>query len=484
MSMNDLNPLHILRRFKNLFGTTHNGSRDLYEVFGYSRNPTFMECMVKFTRQGVAGRIIDAPASALWTDPPQITSNDTAWDQTWKDICVQTHLWERVGRADRLAGIGKYSILLIGFNDGLPLDKPVNAAKVRTQKKKILYIQPYSIESAKIEKLLDNPQHEHHMQPEMYKINPKSDINPLSQPEGTKGPNVAQHLAPFNVHYSRIVHVCENPLENEIYGNPRLERVFNLLDDLLKVTGGTAETFWLAGNRGMQIDIDKELALNDTDEKALSDEIEEYIHNLRRVIRTRGVKINNLGADVPDPTGTYNVIIQELAGGTGIPRRILTGSEAGQLASEQDRANWADRVVERRTEFGTPRVIFPLINRLTIGGALTIKDANTFTITIHWPEAYHLSPLEKAQTAAQHARSATNFAKAIETMAKLNQGTPGTPDTTDPNGNTIPGTPGEPGLNLADLVTVDEARKFIGLDKPEVTADGASDVNDATSSQG
>ena len=463
-----------IRRLGGIFGTMFQGRRNLYDVFGYTKNPTFLEVMTKYTRQDIAGRVIDAPATALWTNPPHITSNIAEWDTIWQDLIIQLALFERIERLDKLAGIGKYSVLLIGYNDGKALDQPVNAATVRRAQKKILYLQPYSCNSAEIVKYVDNVGSEHYMKPEMYKIDPKNDIDMLGQPKKLGMGGSAAGLASFNVHFSRILHVCENPLENEVFGSPRIERVYNILDDLLKVTGGTAETFWLAGNRGLHIDVDKDMSFGPSDEAGLAAEVDEYTHNLRRIIRTRGVKVNALGSDVPDPRGAFEILISILSGATGIPRRILTGSEAGQLASEQDRANWADRQEERRSDFGNPRIIIPLLKALTINGVLPAPE--DIQITVDWPSAFKMSPLENAQTSAQHARSATNFASAIDKMEKLKMGTPGTPDTTDANGNVIPGKPGKDGVNLGDLVTIDEARKFIGLDKPETTINSSSDL--------
>ena len=467
---------HGWRKLGGMFATMFGGRRNLYDVFGYSRNPTFSDCMAKYVRQDIAARVIDAPAAALWTNPPQIIAEQEDWNIAWLNLVIQCQLWERIERLDKLAGLGKYSIVLIGFNDGLPLDQPVNPTKVARSDRKVLYLQPYSVESAEIQMFEDNHTSEHYMKPKMYLIDPKNEIAPLSQPS-KQGAIPAKGLSKFQVHHSRVLHICENPLENDVFGAPRLERVYNILDDLLKVTGGTAETFWLTGNRGMQVDIDKDMELDPGDEKALAAELDEYSQNLRRVIRTRGVKINNLGSDNPDPTGTFNVLIQMLSGATGIPRRILTGSEAGQLASDQDRANWADRIDERRSDFGNPIVLIPLLAKLSQYGALPIPEK--LVITINWPNAFKLSPLENAQTSAQHARSATNFAKAIETMYNLNLGTPGSEGVTDPETGAVSGAVAAiPGADLGDLISIDEARKMIGLDKPENTIDGVEDLLD------
>lgn len=470
-----------VRNLGALLANVFSSRRNLYDVFGYTINPSFQQCMAKYVRQDIAGRVVDAPANALWTNPPVITSNNADWDQTWRDFIIQLRLWERLNRADKLAGIGKYSIILIGFNDGQTLDKPVNASRVAAQQKKVLYLQPYSSESAKISKYVNNTASEHFMKPEIYTIDPKHDIDILGQHKQISGiPAIG--MAPFTVHRSRVLHICENPMENEVFGAPRMERVFNVLDDLLKVTGGAAETFWLTANRGLHIDIDKDLSMDPADEDALADEIDEYSNNQRRIIRTRGTKVSSLGSDVVDPRGAHSILLATLSSATGIPQRILTGAEAGQLASEQDRANWADRVDERRSDFAMPRVLLPLMGLLTLGGALEAPD--DLTVSVLWPHAFKLNPLEAAQTSAQHARSATNFASTFDKLEKLKRGEPGTAPTTSPDGTVIPGTPAIEGADYTGFVSVEEARIFIGLDKPENTIDGAADIMDPTSYQG
>lgn len=450
------------------------GRRNLYDVFGYSWNPTYDQRFFKYLRQDVAARVVDAPAAALWTNPPQVTSTSQEWNDLWEDLIARMNLFSNIERTDKLAGIGRFALLLIGYNDAGSLDQPVNTRAITQKTQKILYLQPYSERTVTIKSYNLNPRSEGFMRPEIYTIQPMSEYIIGFDGRGSKGSG--KSLASFDVHASRVVHIAENILENGVFGSPRMERVYNILDDILKVTGGSAETFWLTANRGLHIDIDKDLEMDSDDEANLSDEVDEYSNQLRRVLRTRGTKVTSLGSDTPDPTGTFKVLISVLSGATGIPNRILIGAEAGQLASEQDRANWADRVDERRASWGNPYVLFPLIKGLTHAGYL--PGDPLMEITVEWPTSFKMSPLEKAQTSAQHARSATNFAKAIETMETLKRGEPGTPDSTSPDGTVIPGTPAIPGLDLggSELITIDEAREMIGLDKPPVTFDSGEDV--------
>lgn len=457
-----------IRGWEGLIGTS---ARNLYTTFGYTDNVQFEHRFRKYLRQDIAARIVDAPAAALWTNPPEIISTSDSWNEAWGNLVARHDLYAAIEKADKLAGIGRFSILIIGFNDGNGLEMPVNTARLHKNEQKVLFLQVYSEQSVRIESFVRDSSSERFQKPEYYTVQPDAALAVGFDSKGRTG-----KLGSFRVHASRVIHIAENTLENDIYGSPRMERVYNVLDDLLKVVGGSAETFWLIANRGLHIDVDKEMELEGDDAAALSDEVDEYEAGLRRVIRTRGVTVKPLGSDRVDPTGVFKVIISCISGATGIPSRILIGSEAGQLASEQDRANWADRIDERRANFGNPVVLHQLIKRLT--EVRYFEPEELIQITIAWPSAFKMSPLEASQTSAQHARSATNFAKAIETMHTLNQGTPGSEGKVDGEGNPIPGTAIEevPGADLGELVTIDEARRFIGLDKPKVTFDSGDDL--------
>lgn len=379
-----------------LLGMQFGGKRDLYEVFGYKVRPTFDDYLAKYARQDIAKRIVDAPVQATWVHGVEVDGGKI-FNTKWEVLVKELRLFNMFERADKLAGIGRYSIILIGFEGSSSLETEIIRAK------SILYMHTYSEASVEILKFVDNPTDRRFGLPEMYKV---SVTDPTSEVllKGTRRRTVTKDM---NVHWSRILHIAENCLEDNVLGVPRMSPVFNRLDDLEKVVGGSAEIFWLIANRGLHIDVDKEMELGTKDAKDLADEIDEYQHDLRRVIRTRGVKIKTLGSETADPEGVVSVAVAMISAGTGIPRRILLGSEAGQLASEQDRANWADRIDERRDEFAEPVMLLQFINRMVMVEILPEPVDLTFT----WPNAFTMSPLEEAQTSAQKARTVINLSK-------------------------------------------------------------------------
>jgi hypothetical protein len=98
-----------------------------------------------------------------------------------------------------------------------------------------------------------------------------------------------------------------------------------------------------------------------------------------------------------------------LAGATSIPQRILTGSEAGQLASEQDRANWATYIERRRKVFAEPYVLKPILLRLEELGYLKPEEAQK--ATFEWPEAFQTNPIEESSIRANDGRALVNYSR-------------------------------------------------------------------------
>lgn len=403
-------------------GLQFDGQRDLYKTFGYKKQLRHEDFLAKYLRQDVAQRIIDKPVNATWSDPPQVIGND-AFNTAWKELTKDNIIWSVLAKLDKFAGLGQFAVLLIGYDDGKDLEKPINTSRSN----KILYYQPFLEGSVRVLEYDEDPKSSRFTRPTIYGITPgDTAVNRLD------AAHKAMTRKEFRCHFTRLLHVADNSFENNILGHSRLEPIYNLLDDLLKTVGGSAETLWLTANRGLHIDVDKELELSPDDAADLSDELEEYQHNLRRIIRTRGVKVSPLVGNYADPYNLFDVQMSLISANSGIPKRVLMGSEAGQLASQQDRANWSIFIAERNMVFAEPFILRAFIQNLQASNVLPESD-----VRVEWPEAYKMSPLERAQTGAQLARSAANVTKAMMNSREC--------------GSTI--------------ITVEEGRRLITFDK-------------------
>ncbi len=395
-------------RLAGFLGKQFGGKRNLYEVYGYPILISSEDMQAKYIRQDIAARIVSLPAEATWFPPPEVQGSNE-FNTRWEEIVNEFPVWNTIYRADKLCALGSFSGIVIG-TDG-------NGS--------LAYLRAFSSRSLNISQWDRNPRSPRFGLPQTYTV---MSVDPQGTGTAIPGSANAQRGLRAELSWEQVVHIVEDKLENDVYGVPRLQLVYNLLEDLMKVVGGSAETFWLLANRGMQADVDKDTVLSEEDAKALNDELEEYMHQLRRVIRTRGVNIKALGSDVPNPKGVFDVIMTLISGATGIPKRILLGSEAGQLASTEDRVQWAARIKERRQKFAGPEVLIPFVKRLQMLGILPEGD-----FTVRWSDPTALTPLEAAQTMAQKARAAINLSKQLD-------------------------------LGEAALLTKDEARSILGFE--------------------
>lgn len=397
------------------FLLTFGGKRDLARVLGYKPTLEYDDYLARYARGDIAGRIVEIPAEATWKTLPRLTGDETLLAETalskkFQRLARKVHLRSMLEKVDVLAGIGRYSVLLIGFGDGKKLDEPVAEGAGGD----VLYLAPFSERSAQPNDVDIDPRSPGFGKPLNYTID-------LARGIQDNDPTIRSVLqrafgepsrASQKVHVSRLVHVAEGTLEDGLFGRPRLRRVWDRLDDIAKISGGSAEVFWMIANRGLQFDVDKDLQLNAEDKADLEKQFEEYEHDQRRMFRTRGVTIkglNELGAGLVNPRQVFSVVASLIVGATDIPYRMLFGTERGQNINAQDRRAWLDQVSSRQKGFATEVVLEPLIEKLVHAGAL---PAVALDAEIVWPPVH--DDLHQAEVADTVARAEANHGKAAE----------------------------------------------------------------------
>jgi hypothetical protein len=347
------------------------GRRDLYRALGYKRALMPEDYRARYLRNAVANRIVKALPKATWRGGAELIEDEdpnieTTFEAAWNDLNKRLNIWDKFYRTDVLAGIGRYAILLIGAPG--ELDTPLERARAE----EIVYLTPYAEEDATIETFEADNKDPRFGLPRFYSVKRTS----LSSATAVNSITTARR-----VHWTRVLHVADGLLDDNIYGEPRLQCIWNLIDDLEKVSGGGAEAFWKRGDGGMQFDLDPLLDVSETQKLQLKDQLHEYEHDLRRMLLTRGVKVNNLGSQVSDFGRSVDSIISQISAGTGIPQRILMGSERGQLASMQDRSNWDDRAADRRLEYADPCVVRPFVDLMIKLGALPVPKNGDYDVS-------------------------------------------------------------------------------------------------------
>jgi len=213
-----------------------------------------------------------------------------------------------------------------------------------------------------------------------------------------------------NVHWSRVIHVAEDLLESNVEGMPKLQAVLNRLIDLDKIAGGSAEMFWRGAFPGLGFQAHEGYTIQGQALIDLQREIEEYMHGLKRYLRLSGIDVKQFRPQVADPSNHVAVQIDLIAAALGIPKRILLGSERGELASTQDEKAFMELIDARRRDHCEATILRPLIDRLILVKVLPQpKDG----YGVEWPELLTLSDKEIAEIAAARTKALKDYVEAI-----------------------------------------------------------------------
>lgn len=383
--------------FAAFLGYSHDGARNLYKQFGYKRILNPLDFYAMYRRNDIANRIVRGYPQATWRDTPVVrddaadNSDTSAFVEAFENLNEAFRLQWYFERADRLSGLGRYSVLLMGFDGNEDMAYPLQGQH------KLLYLSPYSEHNTIVNQWDLDTRSPRFGMPKLYTLQKG---NPV-----TGGRTVSQTRS-ITVHWSRVIHLAETLDDDDVFGIPRLECVFNRLMDLEKVVGGGAETFWLNSRQGMMLTADKDANISPAGIADLKDQAESFEHQLRRTMAMQGVTAQVLNAAIADPSNHVSTLLDLIAGATGYPKRILIGSERGELSSSQDENNWSARIDERRIHFATPNIIKPFIYSMIETGNMPEPSGEWWT---EWPEVAAQSPKEKAEIANLKATAVMNY---------------------------------------------------------------------------
>lgn len=341
---------YVWNRTQALLGVSHEGKRDLYDIYGYPQDlggsAGFLSMYRYATRQGMANRITHGMARSCWRDGFELRSDPEDEESAQLSDVLQelnrAGLTQRLERADVLNRIGRFSVLLVGVPDGLELREPIGRARGAGALKQ-LYFQPYAYDSVEVVKWETDPRSSRYGLPVLYTLTRATNRNN----EKDNSP-----LTALTVHYSRVVHLAENALDSDVEGAGALEPVFNRILDIDKATGGASEAYFRNARRIITTEIDKEFAaglLSDPAQKAAFDEgVQKFTNEWQDHITAAGAKVGQLQSTHYSPLDTVKVALWEISGYTGIPIRILTGEGAGQLAGSEDQLAYNHIVADRQ----------------------------------------------------------------------------------------------------------------------------------------
>jgi len=372
---------------------SYGGDRDIYQALGYLTTINYQDYKDRYLRQDIAKAVIDRPVKATWRGELCLiesdNDNETELEKKFDELNKKLKLKSVFARADRLASIGRYGVIYLGLDDIKTTED--YAIPVKKGQRVLKSVRPFGEGSALIGEYESDVTNERYGMPLFYNI----------QVVNTSGSS-----STIKVHYSRILHIVEDPLESEIEGMPSMESIFNCLMDIEKISGGDAEMFWRGARPGMDAAVKDDYHMTADDETDLKDQFDEYEHNLRRILRTKGIELKQLEQQVADPSTHMDIQLQKISAATEIPKRILTGSERGELASSQDQDEWNTYVQARRDEYAEPNIVRPFVDRCI---ELQILPEPATDYDVDWSDLFAISEAQQVEIGLKRATALNQY---------------------------------------------------------------------------
>lgn len=387
--------------------------RDINDECGYpTTGPLIDQYQELYDREAVAARVVEVWPSETWQvqpsvyeleDPETNTDFEVAWRQLGQSISSEpsyyqdeegSAVWEWLQRADELSGIGHYGVILLGLDDGRDLSEPASPRKGQ----KLTFVRCFPESLSQIVQFESDPRSPRYGLPVRYSIT-------YNDPrEATSG--IGLTFATLDVHWTRVVHVVDNPRSSVVFGAPRMRPVLNRILDLRKLYGGSAEMYWRGAFPGYSVTSHPQLGGDvQLNSESIKTAFENYMNGLQRYLAVTGGVVQSLAPQVVDPSPQIRVQLEAICIELDIPMRIFMGSERGELSSEQDSKAWTKRVRGRQTGKVNPRLIAPFVNRLVYLGVLPEPAG----YSIYWPDITSSTDQEQADIVAKRTAALAQY---------------------------------------------------------------------------
>ncbi len=366
----------------------------------------------KYETNPFAARVVEVFPEQCWQVQPEVYENEdprrrTPFEIDWANLPknLQTKpnyfnspkgnpIWEILKRADKLSGIGRYGIILLGLDDGKELSEPAEPREGQ----KLTFCRVFPENYARIDTFVDDETDPRNGFPETYKVS-------FVKPNSSTSTGFTTYDK--DVHHTRVVHIADNLQSSEYIGLPRQRPVFNNILDLEKLYGGSAEMYWKGAFPGIGFEGLPELMKGAKfNEEDMKQEIEDFMNGLQRYYAIVGARARVLAPAVVDPTPQIKVQIQGICVKLNIPNRVFMGSERGELSSGQDDASWNDILRERHHNYLSPRVISPFANHLI--WLKVLREPASYEIA--WPDLTSQTPQDKAHVSFELSQSLAQYA--------------------------------------------------------------------------
>lgn len=361
--------------------TLHN----VYLDYGYPAQLDFSNFWNMYRRFGIAARVVDLPPDVCWMTHPTVEGS-SAFNAALERLIERLDMWQRVEGLDTRQRVGRYAGMFMRVADNKPPSEPIEGTLSEAA---LVDMTPLYESQLEIVESDNDPTSEQFGQPVMIQY---SQSAPGDRNEETNNT--------INIHASRIVFAAEGADNGWIYGIPALEPIYNSLMDLRKIVGGGAEGFYKNASQNIMFNLqDGASAISYKDKlDKFNEEYDNFSRDrFRRGMWTPGMDASVLQSTLVQPQQFFEIALNDVAAGSGIPATILIGKQTGRLASEEDSAHFLSTQQSRRENFCTP------MTRDVIDWCIKYGILPASEYTVEWDDLLARSDAEKLGNAVSMA---------------------------------------------------------------------------------
>lgn len=418
------------RSFENEPGRVDLGMDDIHDqpsvwdAVGYPAEHEFEfdSFWLRYERQAEARAIVDRPVDDSWQDGPivkDLDADDTDEPTTPFEEAVEA-LFEgdytrrtpvhRMVTADKLARLGEHAIIVLGTADGRPLDTPLGGVTDGDDEPEfagtfdpdsggslddIHYVAAFGqdrIERMTIDTDMMSPRFR---LPESYEV-----ITQDATDDDLEENDAGEKHEIEEIHWTRVIHVPEGELEDDIGGTPALKPVFHELLNIDKIKAASGEGYWRGGYQGLVVSPPtigsgsgaKQYEFADEGD-GVEEEIDEFLANFDRTLATTA-NVEPIESTVADPTAHLDINYTGIEVALGIPRSVFTGADRADTADSQAGTEWDTVIAGRQRNHNAPNILEPFVQRMIDVGIFPEPDGDGFVV--EWPPRQELSEREEA----------------------------------------------------------------------------------------
>lgn len=304
-----------------------------YCEYGFPDNPGFDEFYRVYKRHGVGHGALMQILNKTWQTNPWIiegedefdeSRDETQWEKDVKRLFKKKGIWAAIKETDKRKMVGGYAGLIIQVKDSKQWKDKLGTIS----KESIVKFIPAWRGSLEVTSWETNEKSAEYGNPTMFNFKEHSEA-------------IGSSPRQVEIHPSRVIVFGSITEPESVY-----EPILNALISLEKVTGGSGEAYIKAAARAIHIGFEKDVDLDAlarahgmklSEVGTLYDEVVSGLNRgIDSAIITKGGSVNAITSAVPDPTGPFEVNLQEVGAGIGVGSTIIVGRQTGTLASSED----------------------------------------------------------------------------------------------------------------------------------------------------